>query len=512
MPEKNVYGPEDLTGFDYQKDLGNPGEFPFTRGTRSRGYKEKLWTMRQFSGFGSAKDTNKRFKYLIAEGETGLSVAFHLPTLMGLDSDHPLSLGEVGKCGVAIDSLKDMEILFDGIPLDKVTTSMTVNAPAIVLLAMYFAVTEKQGLALDKIGGTLQNDILKEYISQNTYIYPPGPSLRLIVDTVEFCSKHVPRWNTISISGYHIREAGASAVQELAFTLADGIVYVEEVIKRGLDVDSLAPRLSFFFNLHNNFFEEIAKIRAARRIWAKIMREKFQAKNPKSWMLRCHAQTAGCTLTSQQPENNTVRVALQALAGVLAGVQSLHTNSRDEALALPSKEAVTIALRTQQIIAYESGVVETVDPLAGSYFIESLTNHLEKEVYRYFEKIESLGGMIAAIEKGFPQREIANMAFQYQQSIEKQERIIVGVNGFVSGPVCSVERLKIDPGVGKRQIKRLEALKKKRNTEEVKRTLGMVREAALGKENLLPPILEAVKAYATVGEICDVLRGVFGEH
>lgn len=511
MEEKIVYLPEDLEGFDYQKDLGKPGEYPFTRGVHKTMYKGKLWTMRQFAGFGSAEDTNKRFKYLLKHGETGLSTAFHLPTLMGYDSDHPLSAGEIGKCGVAIDSLKDMEILFKGIPLDKVTTSMTINSTASIALAMYIAVAEKQGVGPDKIGGTLQNDILKEYICQNTFIFPIGYSLRLITDTIEYCTKYVPKWNTISISGYHIREAGSTAVQEAAFTLADGVVYIQEGIKRGLDVDSFAPRFSFFFNIHNDFFEEIAKLRAARRIWAKIMREKFGAKNPRSWMMRTHAQTAGCTLTSQQPENNVVRVALQALAAVLGGVQSLHANSLDEALALPSEKAVTIALRTQQIIAHESGITNVVDALGGSYFLESLTQKIEKEVDEYFKKIEALGGMVRAIERGFPQEEIAKAASQYQREIEQKKRIVVGVNEFV-GPAPEVPKLKINPKVREKQLKRLQKVKAERDNEKVQKNLNALQEAARGKENLMPLILEAVESYATIGEISDVFRQVFGEY
>ena len=475
-------------------------------------YKGRLWTMRQFAGFGSARDTNKRFKYLLKEGQTGLSVAFDLPTLMGYDSDHPLSVGEVGKCGVAISSLKDMEKLFEGIPLNEVSTSMTINCTAPMALAMYLAVAEKQGVSQENLRGTIQNDILKEYIAQKEWIFPPAPSLRLIVDMVEYCSKFVPQWNTISISGYHIREAGSTAVQEAAFTLADGITYVEECLERGLDIDSFAPRFSFFFNLHNDFFEEIAKIRAARRLWAKIMRDKFQAKNPKSWMLRCHAQTAGCTLTPQQPENNVVRVALQALAGVMAGVQSLHTNSRDEALALPSEEAVTIALRTQQIIAYESGVVEAPDPLGGSLYLEALTDRMENEVNQCLGRIRAMGGMVSAIERGFPQKEIADAASRYQQSIENKERIVVGVNKFTSGESVKIPLLKVNPRMQAAQIKKLTSLRERRDNEKTSASLDVLRKAAAGNDNLMFPILEAVKSCATLGEICDVLRGVFGEY
>ncbi len=511
MEEKIVYLPEDLEGFDYEKDLGRPGEFPFTRGIHKTMYQGRLWTMRQFAGFGSAEDTNKRFKYLLEHGETGLSTAFHLPTLMGYDSDNPLAVGEIGKCGVAIDSLKDMEILFKGIPLDKVTTSMTINATAPIALAMYVAVAKKQGVDMTQIGGTVQNDILKEYICQNTFIFPIEPSLRLITDTIEYCAKYLPKWNTISISGYHIREAGSTAVQEAAFTLADGMVYVKKAIERGLDVDDFSPRLSFFFNVHNDFFEEIAKLRAARRIWAKIMREKFEAKNPRSRMMRCHAQTAGCTLTSQQPENNVVRVALQALAAALGGVQSLHTNSLDEALALPGKRAVTIALRTQQIIAHESGITNIVDALGGSYFLEFLTKKIEKEVNEYFGKIEALGGMVRAIERGFPQEEIAKAASQYQKEIEEKKRIVVGVNDFI-GSAPPIPKLKINPKIREKQLKRLQEVKAKRDNEKVQKNLNALQEAAKGKENLMPLILEAVESYATIGEISDVFRQVFGEY
>ena len=488
------------------------GVYPFTRGIHQDMYKGRLWTMRQFAGFGSARDTNKRFKYLLKEGQTGLSVAFDLPTLMGYDSDHPLSVGEVGKCGVAISSLKDMEKLFEGIPLNEVSTSMTINCTAPMALAMYLAVAEKQGVSQENLRGTIQNDILKEYIAQKEWIFPPAPSLRLIVDMVEYCSKFVPQWNTISISGYHIREAGSTAVQEAAFTLADGITYVEECLERGLDIDSFAPRFSFFFNLHNDFFEEIAKIRAARRLWAKIMRDKFQAKNPKSWMLRCHAQTAGCTLTPQQPENNVVRVALQALAGVMAGVQSLHTNSRDEALALPSEEAVTIALRTQQIIAYESGVVEAPDPLGGSLYLEALTDRMENEVNQCLGRIRAMGGMVSAIERGFPQKEIADAASRYQQSIENKERIVVGVNKFTSGESVKIPLLKVNPRMQAAQIKKLTSLRERRDNEKTSASLDVLRKAAAGNDNLMFPILETVKSCATLGEICDVLRGVFGEY
>lgn len=484
--------------------------FPFTRGVQPTMYRGRLWTMRQFAGFGGAEETNRRFKFLLANGMTGLSVAFHLPTIYGRESDHPMSLGEVGKLGVAIDTLKDMEILFDGIPLDQVTTSMTINAPAGILLAMYIAVAEKQGLTPDQIGGTIQNDILKEFIAQKSYIFPPKPSMRIIMDIINYCSKHVPRWNTISISGYHIREAGSTAAQELAFTLADGLEYVKWAVEAGMDIDDFAPRLSFFFNSHNDLFEEIAKYRAARRIWARHLK-KYQPKNPRSFWLRFHTQTAGCSLTAQQPNNNIIRTTIQALAAVLGGTQSLHTNSLDEALALPSEEAVEIALRTQQIIAHESGVTNTIDPLAGSYFVETLTNEMEKQTEEYFNKIEQLGGVIPAIEKGFFQQEIANAAYQYQKEIEENQRIIVGVNTYSTEEKIEVPLLLIGEDVAKRQIARLHQVKKERDNEAIKLALEKVRKAAKGTDNLMPPILNAVKVYASVGEICDVLRDVFGE-
>lgn len=509
---KEFYTPSDIKDLDYERDLGNSGEYPFTRGIYPNMYRGRIWTMRQFSGFGSPEETNKRLKCLLSKGQTGLSVAFHMPTLLGYDSDHPLSLGEVGRCGVAVDTLKDMEIIFDGIPLNQITTSMTINSTAPILLAMYIAVAEKQGAALEQIGGTIQNDILKEYIAQKEYIYPINPSVRMVVDIVEFCTRYLPRWNTISISGYHIREKGASAVQELAFTLADGITYVEEAIKRGLRVDDFAPRLSFFFDCHMNFFEEIAKFRAARRMWAKIMRENFRSQNPRSWMMRFHTQTAGCSLTVQQPENNVTRVAIEALAAVLGGTQSLHTNARDEALCLPTEEAVTIALRTQQIIAHESDVTQVADPLAGSYFIENLTNRMEEEAGKYLKKIGQMGGMIKAIEKGFPQQEIERTAYEYQTGIERGKIIVVGINKFTDGKGCPVKKLKIGPKTIKLQLRRLERIKKERNSQEVALKLENLRSAALGNENLMPLILEAVKVYATVGEISDVLRGVFGEY
>jgi methylmalonyl-CoA mutase N-terminal domain/subunit len=466
--------------------------------------------MRQFAGFGGAEETNKRFKFLLANGMMGLSVAFHLPTLYGRESTHPMSLGEVGKLGVAIDTLKDMEILFDGIPLDKVTTSMTINAPAAILLAMYIAVAEKQGVTSDKIGGTIQNDILKEYMAQKSYIFPPKPSMRLIVDTIKYCSQHVPRWNTISISGYHIREAGSTAAQELAFTLMNGLEYVKWAVEGGLNIDDFAPRLSFFFNSHNDFFEEIAKYRAARRIWARKIQE-YQPKKERSLWLRFHTQTAGCSLTAQQPNNNIIRTTIQAMAAVIGGTQSLHTNSLDEALALPSEEAVEIALRTQQIIAYESGLTNTIDPLGGSYFIENLTNKMEEEVETYINKVQQLGGVIPAIEKGFFQQEIANAAYQYQKEIEENKRIIVGVNAFSHDEKIEVPILQIGEEIADRQKQRLNQVKSERDSNQLKIALSKVREAAESDENIFPSILEAVKAYASIGEICDVLRKVFGE-
>ncbi len=511
-PINRVYTPLDQKDFDYAKQLGFPGEFPFTRGVQPTMYRGRLWTMRQYAGFGTAEESNKRYKYLLEQGQTGLSVAFDLPTQIGYDSDHPLSEGEVGKVGVAIDSLEDMEVLFDGIPLDRVSTSMTINAPASVLLAMYIAMAEKQGVSAEKLNGTIQNDILKEYIARGTYIFPPEPSMRLITNTFEYCSKNVPNWNTISISGYHIREAGATAVQEVAFTLADGIAYVEAAIKAGLDIDEFAPRLSFFFNSHNDLFEEVAKFRAARRIWAYIMRERFGAKNPKSWMLRFHTQTAGCTLTAQQPDNNIIRVTIQALAAVLGGTQSLHANSRDEALALPTEEAVRIALRTQQIIAYESGVAETVDPLAGSYYIESLTDRIEKEALQYLKLIDDMGGAVRAIEQGYIQKEIQDSAYQWQMDVEKGERIIVGLNKFQVEENPPKGLLRVDPAVGERQKEKLSALRARRNNTKVDSALASLRSAAKGTDNLMFPILDAVRAYATLGEICGVLREEFGEY
>jgi len=511
-PVNRVYTPLDQRGFEYQTQLGLPGEFPYTRGVQPTMYRGRFWTMRQYAGFGTAEESNARYKYLLEQGQTGLSVAFDLPTQIGYDSDHPLSEGEVGKVGVAIDSLADMEVLFDGIPLDKVSTSMTINAPAAVLLAMYIAVAEKQGVAPDALNGTIQNDILKEYIARGTYIFPPSPSMRLITDIFEYCSKQVPSWNTISISGYHIREAGSTAVQEVAFTLADGIAYVEAAIKAGLGVDDFAPRLSFFFNAHNDLFEEVAKFRAARRVWAHLMRDRFGAKNPKSWMLRFHTQTGGSTLTAQQPDNNIIRVTLQALAAVLGGTQSLHTNSRDEALALPTEEAVRIALRTQQIIAYESGSAETVDPLAGSYYVESLTDRIEKEVIAYIKRIDDLGGAVKAIEQGYVQQEIQDSAYSWQMDVEKSERIIVGLNKFQVRESAPKGLLRVDPEVGARQKQKLASLKSKRDAQAVENALGSLRAAARSSDNLMVPILDAVRVYATLGEICGVLREEFGEY
>jgi methylmalonyl-CoA mutase N-terminal domain/subunit len=509
---KRLFTPLDLEEFDYTKDLGFPGEHPFTRGVQPTMYRGRLWTMRQYAGFGTAEDTNKRYKYLLDHGQTGLSVAFDLPTQIGFDSDHPLSMGEVGKCGVAIDSLQDMEILFEGIPLGKVSTSMTINSTAATLLTMYMAVAEKQGVTISELRGTIQNDILKEYVARGTYIYPPQPSMRIVTDIFAFCKDHLPNWNSISISGYHIREAGSSAAQEVAFTLADGIAYVDAAIKVGLDVDAFASQLSFFFNCHNNFLEEIAKFRAARRLWARIMRERFHAKKPASCMLRFHTQTAGCTLTAQQPYNNVVRVAYQALASVLGGTQSLHTNSFDEALALPSEQAVRIALRTQQIIGYETEVTDSIDPLGGSYLIESLTTEIEKRAIDYIQKIDALGGMIKAIEQGFVQREIGNSAYAYQKEVESTQRIIVGLNQFTVEEPPPTNLLRVNPEVEKLQTKKIEKIKRERDHNQVHKLLKDLKKAAEGTDNLLPPTLEAVKAYATLGEIANTLREVFGEY
>ncbi len=509
---KRVYDPEDIAEIDYNENLSYPGEYPYTRGVQPTMYRGKLWTMRQYAGFATAEESNKRYKYLLNQGQTGLSVAFDLPTQIGYDSDHPLSEGEVGKVGVAIDSLKDMEILFDGIPLDKVSTSMTINAPASVLLAMYIAVAAKQGVTPDKLSGTIQNDILKEYIARGTYIFPTEASMRLITNIFEYCASNVPKWNTISISGYHIREAGSTAVQEVAFTLADGIAYVNAAIDAGLDIDEFAPRLSFFFNSHNDLFEEVAKFRAARRLWAKIMKERFGAKNPKSLMLRFHTQTGGSTLTAQQPDNNVVRVAVQTLAAVLGGTQSLHTNSRDEALALPSEDSVRIALRTQQIVAYESGVTETIDPLAGSYYVESLTDEIEKRAAEYIRKIDDLGGAAKAIERGFIQKEIQESAYIYQKEIEKGDRIVVGMNKFEIKESTPKGLLRVDPAVGEMQKEKIRKLKDERDNKKVEEDLNALKVAASKDENLMPYIIEAVKSYSTLGEICDVLREVFGEY
>ncbi len=509
---KRLHTPLDISDLDYCNDLGFPGEFPFTRGVQPTMYRGRLWTMRQYAGFATAEETNKRYKFLLAQGQTGLSVAFDLPTQIGYDSDHPLAEGEVGKVGVAIDTLKDMEILFDGIPLDKVSTSMTINSTAAILLAMYIAVAEKQGVKSNVLQGTIQNDILKEYAARGTYIFPPQESMRIVTDIFAFCKNHVQRWNTISISGYHMREAGCTAVQEVAFTLADGIAYVEAAIRAGLDVDSFASRLAFFFCCHNNFIEEVAKFRAARRLWAKIMKERFKAKKDESCMLRFHTQTAGCSLTAQQPDNNVVRVAFQALAAVLGGTQSLHTNSRDEAYALPTEDSVRIALRTQQIIAYESGVADMIDPLGGSYAVESMTNAIEKKALEYIEKIDAMGGAIKAIESGYVQGEIAESAYQYQKEIETKKRIVVGLNQFQIEEEPLRDILKIDPEVERYQKEKLAKVKKDRDDAKVKQCLAALKKAAQGTENLVPPILESVRAYATLGEISDTLREVFGEY
>ena len=508
---KGLYTPEDIKDIDYSGDIGFPGVYPFTRGVQPSMYRGRLWTMRMFSGLGGPEETNKRFHYLLDHGETGLSIAFHYPTLMGYDSDSPMARGEIGKCGVAIDTLKDMEILFEGIPLDKVTTSMTINPPASILLAMYIVVAEKQGVSKREIGGTIQNDMLKEFIAQKTFMLPPKASIRIIVDTIEYCTKEVPRWNSISISGYHIREAGATAVQELAFTLADGIAYVVAAIERGLNVDDFAPRLSFFFDSHIDFFEEIAKFRAARRMWAKIMRERFMAKNPRSWMLRFHTQTAGCSLTAQQPYNNVVRTAYQALAAVLGGTQSLHTNSLDETYAIPTEEAVTIALRTQQILAEETGVANTIDPLAGSYFVETLTHQMEEQAWEYIRKIDEMGGMVAAVERGYPQAEIAESAYKYQKQIDSSEKVIVGVNKYATdhSPI-TIWRMK--PEIEQRQLKRLQEVKQTRNNPKVKESLQQIRKASQDGGNLMPHLVNAAREYATIQEICDVWIDVFGRY
>lgn len=511
-PIERLYSPDDNQNLDYLNDLGFPGQYPFTRGVHPTMYRGKFWTMRQYAGFGTAQESNKRYKYLLQQGQTGLSVAFDLATQIGYDSDDPICYGEVGKVGVAIDTLADMETLFDGIPLDKVSTSMTINAPAAVLLAMYIAVAEKQGVPASKLSGTIQNDILKEYVARGTYIFPPQPSMRVMTDIFQYCAKRVPKWNTISISGYHIREAGATAAQEIGFTLANGIAYVQAAVNAGLEVDEFASRLSFFFNAHNDLLEEVAKFRAARRLWANIMKNRFGAKNEKSMMLRFHTQTGGSTLTAQQPLNNIVRVAIQTLAAVLGGTQSLHTNSYDEALALPSEESVGIALRTQQIVAHESGVAETIDPLAGSYYIEQKTNQLESEAQKYIDQIDHLGGVVIAIEKGFIQKEIQNSAYRYLREVESKERIIVGVNKFQVEIEHKPDLLKIDLQVQDEQIKRLKQVKAQRDGKAVKHSLARLKQSAIAPDNVMPPIVEAVKAYATLGEICTVLREVFGEY
>ncbi len=518
-PIEELYTPDDVRALDYERDLADPGHFPYTRGIHPSGYRGRLWTMRQFAGFGTPEETNARYKQLLAAGGTGLSVAFDLPTLMGRDPDHELALGEVGKCGVNVTSLADMEALFDGIDLAAITTSMTINSPASMIFAMYLVVAEQQALrrgsgqgVWETLSGTIQNDILKEFIAQKEYIYPPRPSMRLVTDVFAFCAERVPKWNTISVSGYHIREAGATAAQELAFTLRDGIEYVQYGIDAGLDVDVFAPRISFFFNAHSDFFEEIAKYRAARRIWARVMRDRFKATNPRSWQLRFHTQTAGVSLTAQQPYSNVIRTALQAMAAVLGGTQSLHTNSLDEALALPTAAAATLALRTQQIIAHETGVTDVVDPFGGSYFVEKLTSDLETEALAYFEKIDRMGGMVAAIERGFPQQEVAESAYRFQQAVEARERVIVGVNEFVADRETPIGTLYIDGSAGERQLARLAALRQRRDAGRVRATLDALRAGARGTANTMPLLLDAVRAYATVGEMCDALRDVWGEY
>jgi len=512
IPVRPLYTPVDLAEMDYDRDLSYPGEFPYTRGVQATMYRGRLWTMRQYAGMGDAEESNKRYKYLLANGTTGLSVAFDLPTQIGLDSDNPLAMGEVGKVGVAIDSIEDMQRLFDGINLTSISTSMTINATASILLALYVAVARRQGADIRKLSGTVQNDVLKEYIARGTYIYPPHQAMRIITDLFAWTTENVPDWNTISISGYHMREAGSTAVQEVAFTLGNGIAYVEAAIKAGLDVDKFAPRLSFFFNAHSNFLEEVAKFRAARRMWARIMRDHFKAKNPKSWMLRFHTQTAGSTLTAQQPENNIVRTAIQAMAAVLGGTQSLHTNSFDEALALPTEASARIALRTQQVIAFESGVPQTVDPLAGSYYVESLTNEIEKRARQYLDKIETMGGMLKAIERGYVQQEIQNAAYEYQQAVDREQAIVVGVNRFQAAEEKSVPIQRIDPALEPKQVERLRALRAKRNPQTWQAAISAVEDTARSGENLMPRILAAVEANATVGEISDAMRKVFGEY
>ncbi|MDR3254217.1 MAG: methylmalonyl-CoA mutase family protein [Synergistaceae bacterium] len=513
IPLERLYAPDSLEGLDYEKDLGFPGEYPYTRGVQPTMYRGRFWTMRQYAGFATAEASNERYRYLLSQGTTGLSVAFDLPTQIGYDSDHSMAQGEVGKVGVAVDSLADMEVLFGSIPLDKVTTSMTINAPAAPLLAMYIAVAEKNGIKADALGGTIQNDILKEYIARGTYIFPPKPSMRLITDIFEFCSKNVPKWNSISISGYHIREAGSTAVQEVAFTLADGIAYVQAAIDKGQDPNVFGKRLSFFFNSHNDFIEEVSKFRAARKVWGRIMKERFGVADKSAQMLRFHTQTAGCTLTAQQPENNIVRVAIQTMAAVMGGTQSLHTNSLDEALALPTDKSVRIALRTQQIVAYESGITSIVDPFAGSYAVESLTKQIEEGAWEYIKKIDDLGGMLTAIEKGYPQQHIQDAAYEYQRQIESKDRVVVGVNMFhVDEDDSARQLLRVDPSVGENQAKKLAKMKEARDNVHVKGTLDDIRKAAQGSDNLMPKILDAVHTYATEGEICGVLREVFGEY
>lgn len=512
VPIKRIYTPQDNEQLDYSRDIGLPGEYPYTRGVQPTMYRAKPWTMRMFAGFGTAEDTNKRFKYLLSQGQTGLSTAFDMPTLYGYDTDHPLAAGEFGKCGVAVSSLADMEVLFDGLPLDKITTSMTINSPASVIWAMYIVNAEKRGFPMAKLGGTLQNDILKEYSAQKEFLFPPEPSIRLVTDTIEFGTQHMPRWNTISISGYHIREAGATAVQELAFTIADGLAYVDAALQRGLKIDDFAPRLSFFFDVHNDFFEEVAKFRAGRRLWAKLMRERYGAKDPRSWLMRCHAQTAGVSLTAQQPDNNIMRTTIQALAAVLGGTNSLHTNSLDEALALPTEKAVLIALRTQQVIAYESGVVNTVDPLGGSYFIEALTEETERAAMDYINRIDALGGVLACILNGFFQREIAESAYRYQQEIDTHKRTIVGVNDYIIEEDIKVPTLYIDRVGEMAHLERLKRVRRERDNAAVKKALENLHRAAEGTENTMPAIIEAVKVYATLGEIMDVFRSVFGDY
>jgi methylmalonyl-CoA mutase N-terminal domain/subunit len=512
VPIKRVYSPLDSASLEYERDLGFPGEYPYTRGVQPTMYRAKPWTMRMFAGFGTAEDTNRRFKYLLSQGQTGLSTAFDMPTLYGYDTDHPLAAGEFGKCGVAISSLADMEILFEGLPLDKITTSMTINSPASVIWAMYIVNAEKRGFPKEKLGGTLQNDILKEYSAQKEFLFPPEPSMRLVTDTIEFGTRYMPRWNTISISGYHIREAGATAVQELAFTIADGLAYVDSALKRGLKIDEFAPRLSFFFDVHNDFFEEIAKFRAGRRLWAKLMRERYGARDPRSWLLRCHAQTAGVSLTAQQPDNNIMRTTIQALAAVLGGTNSLHTNSLDEVMALPTEKAVLIALRTQQVIATESGVVNTVDPLGGSYFVEALTDETERAAKDYLDRIDALGGVLACIQNGFFQREIAESAYRYQQEIDQHKRTIVGVNDYIMEEDIKVPTLYIDRVGERAHLERLNRIRRERDNAAVKRALDNLRRVAEGTENTMPAIIEAVRTYATLGEIMDVFRVVFGEY